>query len=124
MDVEVTQKDERPRFIPQPKPTPSAPTTRKLPSVRKHFTPNLAKAKTAEQVREEQQRKKQQQMTEEAIFTNYGPMVKSYLADLKGKEKLSDDEDDYEYDLYYFDDAADRSELEREYGVYVLLQSE
>lgn len=106
------------------KPAAKAVTTRKLPSARRQgarFTPNLAAAKTQEQVHESELRKKQQaspfaEISDETTFSQYLPMVKSYLAEIKGKEKL-DDDDEYEYDLYYFDDTADKAELDRDYGV-------
>lgn len=109
------------------KPAAKAVTTRKLPSARRQgarFTPNLAAAKTQEQVHESELRKKQQaspfaEISDETTFSQYLPMVKSYLAEIKGKEKL-DDDDEYEYDLYYFDDTADKAELDRDYGVYVI----
>lgn len=106
---------------PLPKQSLSGGVVRKLPSARRKFAPNLAKSKTIDQVREAQRKREiEQRGTEETITNSYTPMVKQYLAEIKGKEKLVDEEE-YEYDLYYFDDAADRSELEREYGVYVAL---
>lgn len=109
------------------KPAAKTTTTRKLPSARRQgarFTPNLAAAKTQEQVHESELRKKQQaspfaDISDETTFSQYLPMVKSYLAEIKGKEKL-DEDDEYEYDLYYFDDTADKAELDRDYGVYVI----
>ncbi len=109
------------------KPAAKTTTTRKLPSARRQgarFTPNLAAAKTQEQVHESELRKKQQaspfaEISDETTFSQYLPMVKSYLAEIKGKEKL-DEDDEYEYDLYYFDDTADKAELDRDYGVYVI----
>jgi hypothetical protein len=117
----ATGTDKMPRPV-YTKPT----TTRKLPSARRQgakFVPNLAASKTQEQVHESEMRKRQEAspfagIDDETTFSQYLPMVKSYLAEVKGKEKL-DEDDEYEYDLYYFDDTADRAELDKDYGVYV-----
>lgn len=86
----------------------------KPPSARR-WKPKLSE-KTLDRVRTKGEQPSVTTVSEEQMSQMYLPMVKSHLAEIKGKEKL-DAEDDYEYDLYYFDDTADREITDKEYGV-------
>jgi len=92
----------------------------KPPSARR-WKPKLSE-KTLDRVRTKGEQPSVTTVSEEQMSQMYLPMVKSHLAEIKGKEKL-DAEDDYEYDLYYFDDTADREITDKEYGVYLLTKS-